>query len=831
MAIQSRVNYLGGQRIDLPDLLANDSYVINDIRNLITSLTGETSYVVQGLEITNWSGLTVFVNISNSLVFCPNNSVAPFYKGLPEDESLSITLQSNSDIYLELILETTTKGPATKGFWDSLAITADSPAGSEFTETVDAQVVVIPKLVQRFGGFTPNSIKVAKITTRTSEVEQIIDSRELFFRLGTGGAAPNKSAEFLWDRTIRQEPVEYSRVPSQLANTNQNSVYYSSTVDGTVLNDKAIKSLKEWLNAMMTSLKEIKGTPTWYQNAGNSEGFPLNLSLISVFRDSPAGHSIVADPTVTLIWGTTTGETSEYLHSECTDSTRARWSVNYGYPMTWELGGTYSSGRIYDTNNFQSPAVGIGESLYLALQRDAYITEETVLWWPILDPGDLLTANKSAVGNFIGVAIGDYIKRESEGILSYYRVEKFLYEDNSVVTTVGTIADGTVVAVEMDRERPETALPEIEERFTYFRSRYSNADLIVRGPSSPSPANDVDLYWLGRRTGDSFYFRDYGNLSQGEEVEILEDGAQDQNENHFGAEPILILDPDVSYNSTGILGYNPNLETSPTTESVWTRIYKRKSKNRINANNTENPSIFSYTIDKLITLEANQELWVKLSDEYSTTSYSLSAGNVSDTNSTNVYEVRDPENAPLKNYDNRLVFMLCKQVIIGGRSYVVFFDGTVVGEKGRATPQRLQAEDVWIHDTDVDVTSTLTPARLFESADHVKVANPSSVTRIEGGQSSKRIDIAGAYSVLSADYILSVDTTTIAATITLPAISVVGDGHIVIIKDKTNNSYVNTITVSPSGVDTVDGGSSFVIQSDGASFVFAANAAGDWELI
>ena len=85
--------------------------------------------------------------------------------------------------------------------------------------------------------------------------------------------------------------------------------------------------------------------------------------------------------------------------------------------------------------------------------------------------------------------------------------------------------------------------------------------------------------------------------------------------------------------------------------------------------------------------------------------------------------------------------------------------------------------------------------------------------------------------MLSADYILSVDTTTIAATITLPAISVVGDGHIVIIKDKTNNSYVNTITVSPSGVDTVDGGSSFVIQSDGASFVFAANAAGDWELI
>jgi len=129
MAIQSRVNYVGGLRVDLPDLLANDSYIVNDIRNLLVSLTGETSYVVQGLEVTNWSGLTVFVNIANALVFCPNNSIAPFYRGLPEDADLTITLQSSSTIYLELVLETTTGGPVTKGFWDSLAITADSPAG------------------------------------------------------------------------------------------------------------------------------------------------------------------------------------------------------------------------------------------------------------------------------------------------------------------------------------------------------------------------------------------------------------------------------------------------------------------------------------------------------------------------------------------------------------------------------------------------------------------------------------------------------------------------------------------------------------------------------
>lgn len=836
MAIQSRVNYVGGLRVDLPDLLANDSYIINDVRNILSSLTGNASYVVQGLEVTNWSGLTLFVNIADALVFCPNNATAPFYKGQSGDSDLTITLQSDSEIYLELVLETTTSGSVTKGFWDSLAITADSPAGSEFTETIDAQVIVVPKLVQRFGGFTPNSIKIAYIETTASQVSKIVDSRELFFRLGTGGAAPNKSANFPWDTTIRQEPVEYSQTPSQLANTNPNSVYYSNTIDGTVLNDKGIKTFKDWLNAIMTTFKEIKGTPVWYQSAGTSAGFPINLSLLSLFRDSTAGHSIIADSSVTIYWGTTTGSIGDYLHSQCTGTTRVRWQANYGYPIIWELGGTYSSNRIYSNNSFQSPALSSGESLYLALQRDVVLTSETVEWWPLVSPGGslpigvtALQANKSVVGlgKFVGVAVGDYIKRESEGILAYYKVNRILYNDGTVVDVEGTVADATVKAVELDREKPLSALSSTEEKYTYFRARYSNADLIVRGPLDPEPANDVDLYWLGRRTDSSFYFRDYGTLAQGEEVEVLEDSAQDQNQNDFGSEPILVLNPDAAY-ASNVLALNPN---GTPLSGTFLSIYKRKTKNKTNSNTTTNPTIFKYEITDLVTLNTNQELWVKISDEYSASPYTLVAGDVTDSNSTNKYEVRDPENAPLRNYDNRNVFMLCKQVEIGGNSYVVFFDGTAVGEKGRATPQRLQIENVWIHDTDVDVTSTATSANLFANANSIKIGKPLSVTRLEGAQSVKRANISGTYTILSTDHILSVDTSSSAATLALPAISSVGDGHTVIVKDKSNNSYVNTITVNPNGTDTIDGSASFVIQSDGASFVFVANIAGDWELI
>lgn len=826
MAVQSRVNWLGGQRIDLPDLLATDSYTINDIRNFLISLTGENAFVIKGLEISGWSGLTISVKVSDSLVLCPNNPVAPFYKGLSSDVNLNSTLQSNSEIFLELVLETITSGPVSKGFWDSLAVTADSPAGSEYTETADAQKVVVPKLVQRFGGFTPNSIKIAKITTGPSDITEVIDSRELFFRLGTGGSAPDAAYVFPWDTTVRQEPPQSSTVSSQLLSTDPASVYYANTINGTILNDKGIKNFKDWLNAAMSVLKEIKGTPTWYQDAGSSSGYPLNLSLLSLFLDSQAGHSILANPSATVVWGqTTAGIPDNVLRSEGIST--VQWQANYGYPVRWQLGGSYSSNRIYNNLNFASAAIDDGDSLYLTLQREVRLTDSPVTWKPTISPGGGLDATKSVEGNglFIGVAVGDYIKKESDGLLSYYRVEK-LYDGTSVFTTEGTVADASIRAVELDR----VISTQTTEQFRYFRSRYSNADLQVRGVGD-IPANDINWYWIGRRTGTNFYFRDYGNLSEGEEIEVVDVGATDENQNDFAVEPILVLEPDAAFVSN-ILSFNPSL-AAPIDNTVYLSFYKRKTNNRINSNSTENPAILTYQMNKIVTLGAGQELWVKISDTYSASPYVLTSGNVENVNITNVYEIRQPTNSPLRNYDNRQVFMLAKQVTINTVSYIVFFDGTVVGAKGRATPQRLQVEDVWLHDTSVDVTTTANPARLFESASSVKIGQSLSVTRIEGAQSVKRVNVSGTYSVLSTDHILSVDTSSIAATITLPAISVVGDGHTVIVKDRFNTSYTRTITVARTGSDKIDNtASSFVIQSDGASYVFVANTVtNNWEIV
>lgn len=843
MAVQSRVNWLGGQRVDLPDLLATDSYNVNDMRSLIATLTGSSSYVIKGLEVTGWSGLTINVNVADCLILCPSNSVAPFYKGLDTDSVLSTTLRSDSTIYLELVLETTTGGAVSKGFWDSLAVTADSPAGSEFTETVDSQILVVPKLVQNFSGFTPNGIKIAKINTGVTEIENIVDSRELFFRLATGGSIPSSTYNFPWDSSIRQEPVATSDDPSELSKTNNQSVYYSETNDGTIINDKGIKSFKDWLNAAMSSIKELKGTSAWYQDAGTSSGYPTNLSILSLFLDSQAGHSLLAIPESSLFWGkTTAGNPDDVLRSEGTST--VQWQTNYGYPVSWQLGGTFTSSslRTYSNINFASSSISSGSSLYLALQRNVRLTDSLITWRPAtgapVAPSVPVswTASKTVLADvndlFTGIAVGDYIKKESDGILSYYKVNK-LY-NGAEISTLGAVADSTVTALELDRTI--SGLDDAQEQYRYFRSRYSNNDLQVVASSSLTPANDVDWYWIGRRTGNAFYLRDYGDLAQGQEVEISVVGSQDQTENDFGVEPILALDPDVAYVSNQ-LSYNPNLLTTPPSPytNAHLTIYKRKTRDRINSNAPNNPSILSYSIKNPVTLTSGtgQELWVKISDDYSATTSVLSSGDVSSVLTTNVYEVRAATNSPLRNYDNRQVFMLAKEVTIGTVSYVMFFDGTVVGAKGRATPQRLQVENVWIHDTDVDVTTTATDARLFENASQIKIGKALSRTRIEGAHAVKRATVSGTYSVLSTDYILSVDTSSSAATITLPAISSVGDGHTVVIKDRANNSYTNTITVARSGSDKIDNASaSYLIQSDGACYIFVANSTlNDWEII
>lgn len=86
--------------------------------------------------------------------------------------------------------------------------------------------------------------------------------------------------------------------------------------------------------------------------------------------------------------------------------------------------------------------------------------------------------------------------------------------------------------------------------------------------------------------------------------------------------------------------------------------------------------------------------------------------------------------------------------------------------------------------------------------------------QLEAGYKIKRTALASSpYTVLINDHYIGVDTT-MARTLNLPAAATAGAGKIFVIKDETGGAGANNITIDPSGVETVDGAGTLVINTN-----------------
>jgi hypothetical protein len=97
----------------------------------------------------------------------------------------------------------------------------------------------------------------------------------------------------------------------------------------------------------------------------------------------------------------------------------------------------------------------------------------------------------------------------------------------------------------------------------------------------------------------------------------------------------------------------------------------------------------------------------------------------------------------------------------------------------------------------------------------------SGLAALNGGQKVKLSSIITSnYTASASDYMLQVNTTSNAITITMPSAAAAESGAIIVIKDAGGNAGVNNIFVAASGSDTIDGGGYAVSDPYGAvSFV------------
>jgi len=679
MAVLARVNWVAQQRVDLNHLLAQESFLAFDFRSLLTAFSGfDQPYILRGFEVVGKTGLTLSIRVAKSLVFNPLDGVGSFYAGGTDDDDILVDLPADQEnIFVQAKFINETRAPVNTAFWDALALTGDDVAGTEFTASTNTQNVIVLVIESNTVGFSPDAIPITRATTSASAVTNMLNSHNNLYRLARGGATPNPLHKYPWSNT-RGEPV----VNGTGVGDDVDSPFRARDPSG-ARNDLALQSLKDWMDAVMTRIAELAGQTLWYDNSSSSQAIG-NLTLNQLFFDT-LGHSIEPDDNATIIWHRVAG--SLRLGSQGTSP--VAWKSNYS-ELTWTLGGTFVSdvpggSRQYSDVHFESLEPATGGNIYLLLEREVSKGSGNAVSWADNSADTNLIEARTVSGvatDFTGIAVGDFIRKESEGYLRYYRILR-VSDGTTINSTTGYVSDNTIVAVEFDKDIVGTAS---SEPLRYFRASYSNDDIVIDTTIGVFNFQDLNYYWLGRRVGTLFMLKGFGTMREGEEVTVLNDKFVGDE----GAAADLIFEH--AYESsfdTGAAGY-----ALKTGAGTLLTIHRRKRDNLVESPGAGDNSdaYLTYTIASPVGLLAPGEaLWVKLNDAAggALTAGSV-AGNASDdlnnANSiTNVYEILPASETPLRNYDNRNVYLVARCLLTTGpedTEVLEFSDGTVLASEG-----------------------------------------------------------------------------------------------------------------------------------------------------
>lgn len=270
MANKRRVNWISQQRVDVPDMRALESAVSNDFDELIKGfVTGtQQGYILRGFEIAMAgaiggaaSGLQLLVDPGAVLHIASSQSgtsllVAP---GTPPQQLNSATNTIVDGAFAPSAINYV--GLEYERFIDDTTASQvylwDPTANNETTKTAPRASILRFRIKITTSTFASNVLPIATVTTDAgNNVVSITDARWALFRLGQGGSSPNPFYKYPW--TAQSEGRTEN--PSTSSNNAINPFHGG---------DKMLGSLKDWMNAIMSNLQEIKGTTYWYSQSSS----------------------------------------------------------------------------------------------------------------------------------------------------------------------------------------------------------------------------------------------------------------------------------------------------------------------------------------------------------------------------------------------------------------------------------------------------------------------------------------------------------------------------------------------------------------------------------
>lgn len=285
MSVRRSVNVPQQLRVDTGDLRSIESAVRNDFDELLKSLvTGQgpdQGQVLRGFTISiagaigNSATALSLVVADGAVLHGTSATSGTFYLVPPTQPVETLNSLVNPRVsgsftpnVINYISLDYTRSPdlntsAPRALWDVVNKV-------EFSKILPLAETMQYKIVISSGAFAPDTLPLAIVQTDAANtVVSITDRRPMLFRLGKAGLnAPNTTYSYPWADGRSENPS---------TSTSIQDPFYGG--------DKQIKSLKEWMDAVMTEIKLMKGSSYWYTNGSS---LVPNVNLSDMYADALA---------------------------------------------------------------------------------------------------------------------------------------------------------------------------------------------------------------------------------------------------------------------------------------------------------------------------------------------------------------------------------------------------------------------------------------------------------------------------------------------------------------------------------------------------------------
>lgn len=490
MAIKRQGRFYSQERLSVPGIRAIESAVSADFDSVLRDMIAgsSTSYVLSGFKVN--IGVSTFSQSADNLTLNTLNGSLLNTTGVESGTLLKVTGSSAEALNSANARLT---GAFIAGSTNYISINYvrkadtstdtvyfyDKNSETEFSKLLPVSTLLDYQIVINTTGFGVN-VPIAIVQTNSGNVPtQITDSRNMLFRLGTGGLTPDAFHSYPW-LSGRTEP---------------GTVTTSSGSDIFTGADKDIPILKDWMDAVMTSIKEVKGSPYWF-STGSGGGSSSGLSLMTVNDDANLStwHGLGTFTHNVAVTGQLISSTTFTIRNMVTDASVV-------------------------VDSF-TKSMADGEVLFLNLTRYSDITGNVTIVPTGTLPGSLVGQNNlvikaGSVGQFVsltrGAPYGDWVKSKNDNPRYFRQVTNFYDAAGALTNSVNA------TYLLLDSSYAVAGSSTGTQQIHYDKGFYGQSEVI--SSSKVGILNTYQLqnvYWLAYRNGSFLHLRNRDRLVQGE---------------------------------------------------------------------------------------------------------------------------------------------------------------------------------------------------------------------------------------------------------------------------------------------------------------------------